>query len=452
MNAALIPVAFGIVVVLGFGAFGVQSLREQERRAALLSLLIAILGAMIVLLGFLLSETGQLILAWMIGVGLVTGILLFVLPVGRVQRGNDEPSNRVDERDIMFARRRLMPGTLDYLSYYALRPESKETDDQLRSLPGLLSSASSKFHPLHFPSAQACFTLTEALRNAVDGPVAPTSMRFEPGSITSYLKGLARYYGARDVGVTEVKPSHIYTHIGRGSGEYGARITLNHRCAIAFTVEMDCEMMGPAPDAPEVMEAARQYSEAAQIAVQLAAMIRSLGYPARAHIDGNYRVIAPLVARDAGLGEIGRMGLLMTRSLGPRVRLGVVTTDLPLKCDPRSDDTSVIDFCRNCKKCAENCPSKAISFADRQEHEGTLRWRIDPVSCYRYWNSIGTDCGRCMAVCPYSHPDNSLHNVVRFVIRHSGVARRLALRVDDLFYGRRPSQRPVPEWANVDLP
>ena len=41
-------------------------------------------------------------------------------------------------------------------------------------------------------------------------------------------------------------------------------------------------------------------------------MIRRLGYPARAHIDGNYRVIAPLVARDAGLGEIGRMGLLMT--------------------------------------------------------------------------------------------------------------------------------------------
>ena len=46
--------------------------------------------------------------------------------------------------------------------------------------------------------------------------------------------------------------------------------------------------------------------------VQLAAAIRDLGYPARAHIDGNYRVIAPLVARDAGLGEIGRMGLLMT--------------------------------------------------------------------------------------------------------------------------------------------
>ena len=43
---------------------------------------------------------------------------------------------------------------------------------------------------------------------------------------------------------------------------------------------------------------------AGQIAVQLAAFCRELGYPARAHIDANYQVIAPLVARDAGLGAI----------------------------------------------------------------------------------------------------------------------------------------------------
>lgn len=452
MNFEIVPVSFGLLILFGFSAFGIQSMREQEGRAAIVALLIASFGAILFVAGILLHETGQAILSWTIVTCVVAGIGLYLLPVGRIERGNDEPSSQVDERDIMFARRRLVPGTLDYLSYYALRPEKKETDDQLRSLPGLLSPAAGKSHPLQFPSAQACFTLTEALREAVDGPIAPTTMRFEPEVITSYMKGLARYYGAKEVGVTELDPSHIYTHIGRGSGEYGARVVLKHRYAIAFTVEMDYDMMGPAPEAPEMMEAARQYSEAAQVAVQLAAMIRALGYPARAHIDGNYRVIAPLVARDAGLGEIGRMGLLMTRSLGPRIRLGVVTTDLPLKCDPRSDDTSVLDFCRVCKKCAENCPSKAISFDDRQKYEGSLRWRIDPVSCFRYWNIIGTDCGRCMAVCPYSHPDNFLHNVVRLAVRHSGAARRAALRMDDLFYGRRPAQRPAPEWATVDLP
>lgn len=67
--------------------------------------------------------------------------------------------------------------------------------------------------------------------------------------------------------------------------------------------------------------------------MQLAEFMRSIGYPARAHIDGSYRVVCPLVARDAGLGEIGRMGLLMTPELGPRVRIAVVTTDLPLVPD-----------------------------------------------------------------------------------------------------------------------
>ena len=176
-------------------------------------------------------------------------------------------------------------------------------------------------------------------------------------------------------------------------------------------------------------------------------MIRGLGYPARAHIDGNYRVVAPLVARDAGLGEIGRMGLLMTPELGPRVRLGVVTTDLRLVPDPRREDPSALDFCRVCKKCAENCPSRSIPLGDREAIDGALRWRIDADTCFRYWNLTGTDCGRCMAVCPYSHPDNALHNLVRWTIRCSGAARRAALWLDDVVYGDRPTSRPAPDWV-----
>ena len=117
--------------------------------------------------------------------------------------------------------------------------------------------------------------------------------------------------------------------------------------------------------------------------------------------DGNYRVIAPLVARDAGLGELGRMGLLMTPELGPRVRLGVVTTDLPLVADQAVRDPSVIDFCTNCKKCAEVCPSRAISFGDKEEVDGVLRWQIDSEACFTFWCKVGTDCARCMSVCPY---------------------------------------------------
>jgi reductive dehalogenase len=255
------------------------------------------------------------------------------------------------------------------------------------------------------------------------------------------VKRLALYHGAVDVGVTELRPYHIYTHVGRGSGNWGDPIDLDHRWAVAFTVEMEHAVMRSAPEAPVVAESARQYVASAAIAILVANALRRMGFPARAHIDGNYRVIAPLVARDAGLGEIGRVGLLMTPRLGPRVRLGVVTTGMPLHCDPPGDDLSVIDFCTVCKKCAQNCPSNSIPSGDREQVDGGLRWAIDSDSCFRYWNAVGTDCARCMTVCPYSHPDSSAHNLVRWYIRRSGAARRLMLRMDDLFYGRRPPTR-----------
>ena len=172
-------------------------------------------------------------------------------------------------------------------------------------------------------------------------------------------------------------------------------------------------------------------------------------YEARAHIDGNYRVIAPLVARDAGLGEIGRMGLLMTPNQGPRVRLGIVTTNLELHPIERIQNEAVLDFCTICKKCAVNCPSKAIPFEVRQKIDGVLRWRINAESCFLYWNVIGTDCGICMTVCPFSHPDTLPHNLLRWGIARSGFVRRGALGLDDLFYGKEPVQKAPPDWTLV---
>jgi len=447
MNAvatiSLITLAF--ILLFGLGAFGLLSIREGERGAARLTLGAAVLTSLPLFLASLLPMEVKMGLLGVTAAGGAVGMVLFFLPVGRVQRGNDTPHRRFDERDIMFARARLIPGSPEYVAYYAMRPENQASDDRTRALPGLLSPKASKAHPLAFASAQASFSLTEALREEVDGPVSPPRSTLTAAQMTPYIKGLAHYYGAYTVGITELRPYHVYSHIGRGSGIYGAPITLDHRYAIAFTVEMDHAMLGAAPNAPVVMESARQYVEAARVALQLGYLIRSLGYPARAHIDGNYRVIAPLVARDAGLGEIGRIGLLMTPELGPRVRLGVVTTDLPLIPDQRRNDMSVIDFCRICKKCAENCPSRAIPFGDREEIDGALRWRINPDRCFRYWNLVGTDCGRCVAVCPYSHPNNLAHNLVRWAVRHSGLARRAALWMDKVFYPQ-SAARPSPDW------
>lgn len=448
-------IVLSLVSLFALGAFALSSVWEGEWRAARLALGIGVLTSLPLLLTSLLPVMVRAAILVAIFLGAVTGVILFFLPIGRVEQGNDAPRDRFDERDIMFARARLVPGSLEYRAYYAMRPENQIGDDRTRALPGLLSPDASKASLLAFASAEASFSLTEALREEVNGPVAAVRSKVSPDQLTSYIKGIACYYGAYTVGITELQPYHVYSHIGRGSGEYGAPITLDHRYAIAFTVEMDQAMMKSAPEATVIMESACQYVEAARVALQLGYLIRRLGYRARAHIDGNYRVIVPLVARDAGLGEIGRMGLLMTPALGPRVRLGVVTTDLPLVPNRRSYDLSVIDVCCICKKCAACCPSRSIPFGDREEIDGVLRWRINSDTCFRYWSTVGTDCGRCVAVCPYSHADNSAHNLVRWAIRRSGLARRAALWLDEIFYpgDRYEAESPshlFPEWLPRD--
>jgi ferredoxin len=360
--------------------------------------------------------------------------------------------DRFDERDIQFSRVRLKPGTREHAAYYALRPENLRVDDEIRALPGLLGAGAALAEPPLFAAAEGSYFLTEALRAAVDGPVAEARQAAEPAAMTAYLKSLALYYGAAAAGVAELRPEHVYSHIGRDFSRYGEPVPFEPGFALAFTVEMDLAMVRAAPRAPVAAESGRQYVEAARVAVQLAAAVRRMGYPARAHIDGCYRVIAPLVAREAGLGEIGRMGLLMTPCLGPRVRLGVVTTALPLVPFRATRDATVIDFCSRCRKCAVNCPARAIPDDAPTGPAGEERWRIDGDACFRYWNVVGTDCARCMAVCPYAHADSAFHRAVRWGVRRSGLFRRAAVRLDDVFYGQRPAAGTPPSWTSLSSP
>lgn len=449
--AGLILAVWGAVCGLGLFVFSGISLWEKQGRAARVALgLAAVSAAALGAAAVWLPENAQWALLVVMSLVLLGMGAAFILPIGRVERPAEQPYRRIDERDIMFARARLRPGSEPYQWYYSQHPDASERDNRFRANPGLLSPEAPFYHPLMFAACDASFFLTENLANAVDGPVAEKKFEMPAQDWTRFVKDLARYYGGLEVGVTELRPEHVYSHIGRGAGTYGEALDVPHRYAIAFTVEMDHAMIAPAPRATAVAESARQYGRVGMTAVQLAAVIRRLGYPARAHIDGNYRVVCPLVARDAGLGEIGRMGLLMTPGLGPRVRLGVVTTDLPLALAPRCVDGSVIDFCRICKKCAENCPAQAIPMQDRVEIDGALRWQIDSERCFHYWTKVGTDCARCMTVCPYSHPNNPAHNLVRWGIQHSGAFRRAAIRLDDLFYGRKPKAGPAPAWTRLD--
>jgi reductive dehalogenase len=438
-----------LLLTAGLAGFALVSLQEGHTRAARLAGASTFIPLTVLGVSLLLPAAMQTAIAIALGAVLLALLVYFAWPAKQHIQPSPLPERRVDERTTIFARARLVTGNAEYQAYYRNHPEQQALDEAFRANPGLLAPGALLYDHLLAASPEGGFFLTEALRDAVDGPVAHTAVTRAPEELTAWIKDLAVYHGALDVGICRLQPYHVYSHIGRGSGTYGAPVTLDHRYAIALTVEMDHAMLNSAPHMPTVMESARQYALSAQIAVVLAAAIRTLGYPARAHIDGNYRVIAPLVAKDAGLGEIGRMGLLMTPRLGPRVRLAVVTTDLPLSVDQPTWDPAMIDFCNRCTKCAAVCPSQAIPFGDRETYpDGTLRWNINPERCYTYWTRIGTDCGRCMAVCPYAHADNLFHNLIRVGVAHSTNFRRTAVWLDNVFYGKKPQPHVPPRWLD----
>ncbi len=436
---SILVFAIAGIVFFVFLLFAAASYSENEARAMRRSLFLALVAPVVVLSLNLLPPAIQVPLTYGFLISIVLGGSSLLVPFHSQKTFSEPlPSGKIDERDIMFSRRLLQPGTERYEQYYAQKPQFKIIDDQFRKNPGLLGEGSTFYKPLSFSAAEASFDTISGLHHLVEKePVSETRLAYTAEEYTAFLKGWIKKLGAHSVGIAELKPYHIYSHVGRGP-DFGKKVELSHRFAIALTVEMDKHSLDSAPYAPVVMESAQQYVNAGVIAIQATEFIRKLGYEARAHIDGNYRVVCPLVARDAGLGTIGRMGLLMTPRLGPRVRIAVVTTNLPLIPDPPFEDFTVHTFCLRCKKCADVCPSRAISFDPPTEINGVKRWQISQEKCFTYWTVCGTDCGRCVSVCPYSHPDNFLHNLVRKGLRQSSQFQVLALKMDDFFYGRKP--------------
>ncbi|MEA3318003.1 MAG: reductive dehalogenase domain-containing protein, partial [Bacteroidota bacterium] len=438
-----ILVAFGLFI--SFIYISIISYKEKEYRASVISFISGIIAPLPFILVALLNA--PLILQY--GLLIILGLISIILFLPFNPKFNKEnPQDIHDERDTIFSRSELIEGSEKYKRYYEKQADKKQDDDYARSKPGLLSEASQYYNPLTFSVAQTNFDIIGHINTIKQKTVSEKKIDINTSQATSFVKNWLTKLGATSVGITELRNHHLYSHKGRGV-DYDKEIENKHKFAIAFTTEMDIELMQTAPNSPVVMESSQQYLTCGLMAHQLSNVISNLGYEAKAHTDGNYEVVCPLVARDAGLGEVGRMGLLMTPKLGPRVRIAVVTTDLPLNIDKKQNYHYMIDFCNICKKCAVTCPSQSISYNKRKLVNNTKRWQINQEKCFTYWNTIGTDCGKCMASCPFSHENNLMHNFIRWGIKNSYIFRRFAIVMDDIFYGKNPKKKHIPKWLKA---
>lgn len=217
---------------------------------------------------------------------------------------------------------------------------------------------------------------------------------------------------------------------------------------IVMGIEMNRAVLQTAPSMMHEGAASLGYSRMAPLDVMLCEFIRSLGYIAIPSVNG-VGMSVPM-AVEAGLGQAGRHGTLITPEYGSSLRLTKVLTNMPLNHD-KPIDFGVTEFCETCMKCARECPSKTIteskqSFEARTSlnQSGVLKWMNDYDKCMQYWAENGSSCGICAAVCPFTKGAIWVHKGVEFVIDQMRFMDPVMLGLDDAFgYGERRLEKDV---------
>jgi Pyruvate/2-oxoacid:ferredoxin oxidoreductase delta subunit len=455
--------ALAVQAAIGLSFF-ISCIWENEKRAGILAGLqflgmLALLVLFLVLAFYGFFHTGPGLFLMILGYVASGAAAFFLLrrtgpnPMalqgtkGRIQG----EVKRFDEREQVFARNRtLKPGSEQYKRFYEEHPEYEAFDARRRERGGPIGPPGVIDRPheeadvaMALASQNMCLYLSSPEKVNPEPhfflkeKVKARKVVLSPEEASERVKGYVLHLGAALVGITEINPLWVYSRRGEIFHEnwedWGKEIEIHHKYAVVFAEEMDFKLVGTGPHTPTMMESMGNYAKGAYISTQVAGFIANLGYSAAAshlrHYDG--------------------LMVLMTKELGPRVRLSAVTTDLPLVPD-KPVDIGAEDFCEICKKCSLCCPSGSIPKEAQSVVNGTLRWKLNAETCFEYWGKVGTDCNVCMRVCPWSHARTFPHKIIVEMITRNKYARRIFSVMDDVFYGRKPKPKAPPEWARFD--
>ncbi len=265
----------------------------------------------------------------------------------------------------------------------------------------------------------------------------------DPVHMSRVIKRAARFLGASLVGICELNRLWVYSHSFHfwNKEHLPLEIPEEYKYAIAIGIEMDYEAVERSPNWLSDGATGLGYSRMAFTASSLAQFIRTLGY--KAIPSGNDTALSIPIAIDAGLGELGRNGLLISPQFGPRQRLCKVFTNLPLVPD-EPIEFGVTEFCRQCGRCAENCPGQAIIYGDMTDKphnisnsSGQLKWPINAERCFSFMGTNNLACLNCERVCPFNETSGWLHSTVRWGVRHTPWLDSFFVRMHKFFgYGK----------------
>ena len=277
-----------------------------------------------------------------------------------------------------------------------------------------------------------------------DGPAAARHPEADDAQRNAeWIKAASYWLGADAVGISRCPDWAYYSHDAKGDA-----LTPYHANAISMIIDQGHETMEGASgdDWIACAQSMRAYLRFSLLGGVIAGAIREMGYEARVHsvIDGE--VLQPPLLLLAGLGEVSRIGeVILNPFLGPRLKSGAVTTNMPIAHDAPID-FGLQRFCEVCNKCARECPSGAITAGPKRMFNGYEIWKSDSQKCttYRIGTEGGAMCGRCMKTCPWNLEGLFAERPFRWAAMNvPGAAKHLAALDDRLGRG---NVNPAKKW------
>ena len=171
--------------------------------------------------------------------------------------------------------------------------------------------------------------------------------------------------------------------------------------AIVLGTQLDQQAVADAPSQDTYVDSINSYDVLGSAANLLAKQLRDLGFAAHVSHPLGGLVLYPPLAAKAGLGKLGRHGLLITPQYGPRQRLAAVFTNISNL--PFVDvGYQINDSCENCGRCQKACPAQAF-FDEPIWHSTGRRTSVDEAKCsVQFAKSFS--CSVCLRVCATVNP------------------------------------------------
>lgn len=142
------------------------------------------------------------------------------------------------------------------------------------------------------------------------------------------------------------------------------------------------------------------YEKSGKEVFKVVDFIRAKGYKCTPCVPHNGVIKYPPHAVNAGLGNYGTQGLVITKEFGSRVRWTMISIDADIESDAPIN-LHVEAFCARCRLCQKSCPGNAIP-KEASYWRGAMKRRINDKKCWPNFEK-NNGCGICIKVCPFNN-------------------------------------------------